>query len=144
MARSVPKFISNHAFVLSLMRRYTRNKELRQPAISRFATNFITLKPLLQCQFESKQIFISDEWRDCRYNWRWDERAIAKMVYTDTFWHGVEEMCSISEPIVKVMRLVDWDKTVMAYLYETIDRAKEAICSYYADKGYFGLDKHMM
>ena len=43
MARSVPKFIYNHAFVLSLMRRFTRNKELRHFAITHFATNFITL-----------------------------------------------------------------------------------------------------
>ena len=48
-ARSVPKFIYNHIWVLSLMRRHTRNKELRRPAITRFATNFITLQSLLQC-----------------------------------------------------------------------------------------------
>eukprot|EP00253_Pinus_taeda_P006848 PITA_06848 len=47
MARSVPKFIYNHAFVLSLMRRFTRNEELQCPAITRFATNFITLQCLL-------------------------------------------------------------------------------------------------
>lgn len=34
MARSVPKFIYNHAFVLSLMRKFTRNKELRCPVIN--------------------------------------------------------------------------------------------------------------
>jgi hypothetical protein len=86
MARSIPKFIYNHAFVLSLMRRFTRNKELRRPAITRFATNFITLQSLLRCQFELKQMFVSDDWRDCRYNRRQDGKAIAKMVYSETFW----------------------------------------------------------
>jgi len=33
MARSIPKFFYNDAFVLSLMRRFTRNKELRRPAM---------------------------------------------------------------------------------------------------------------
>jgi hypothetical protein len=51
-ARSIPKFIYNHAFVLSLMRRCTKNKELWHPTITGFATNFITLQSLLQCQFE--------------------------------------------------------------------------------------------
>jgi hypothetical protein len=37
--RSVPKFIYNHTFVLSLMRRHTKNRELWCPAITRFATN---------------------------------------------------------------------------------------------------------
>ena len=140
MARSIPKFIYNHAFVLSLMRRFTRNKELRRPAITRFATTFITLQSLLQCQFELKQMFVSNEWCDCRYNRRQDGRAIEKMVYTDTFWQGLEEACSVSEPIVKVLRLVDGDKPAMAYLYEAMDSAKEAICSYYVDKGSTGLD----
>ena len=66
------------------------------------------------------------------------------MVYSDTFWQGVEEACSISEPIVKVLRLVDGEKPAMAYLYEGMDRAKEAICSYYANKGSVGLDRQMM
>eukprot|EP00253_Pinus_taeda_P021780 PITA_21780 len=144
MARSVPKFIYNHAFVLSLMRRFTRNKELRRPAITRFATNFITLQSLLRCQFELKQMFVSDEWYDCRYNRRQDGRVIAKMVYFDTFWQGVEEACSVSEPIVKVLRLVDGEKPAIAYLYEAMDRAKEAIRSYYVNKGSDGLDRHMM
>eukprot|EP00253_Pinus_taeda_P004192 PITA_04192 len=104
MARSVPKFIYNYAFVLSLMRSFTRNKELRCPAITRFATNFITLQCLLRCQFELKQMFVFDDWRNCRYNRRQDGKAIAKMVYSETFWRGVEEACSVSEPIVKVLR----------------------------------------
>jgi hypothetical protein len=32
--RSIPKFIYNSAFVLSLMKRCTRNRELRHPAIT--------------------------------------------------------------------------------------------------------------
>ena len=40
-ARSIPKFIYNHAFVLSLMRRHTKNKELRRPTTMRFAFTFI-------------------------------------------------------------------------------------------------------
>eukprot|EP00253_Pinus_taeda_P006022 PITA_06022 len=144
MARSIPKFIYNHAFVLSLMRRFTRNKELRRPAITRFATTFITLQPLLRCQFELKQMFVSDDWRNCRYNRRPDGKAIAKMVYSKTFWRGVEEACAVSEPIVKILRLVDGEKPAMPYLYEGMDRAKEAIRSYYADKGSAGLDRQMM
>eukprot|EP00253_Pinus_taeda_P011616 PITA_11616 len=123
MARSIPKFIYNHAFVLSLMRSFTRNKELRRLAITHFATTFITLQSLLRCQFELKQMFVSDDWRNCRYNRRPDGKAIAKMVYSETFWHGVEEACAVSEPIVKVLRLVDGEKPAMPYLYEGMDRA---------------------
>ena len=40
-------------------------------------------------------------------------------------------MCALSEPLVKVQRLVDSDKPAMGYLYEAMDRAKETIWSYY-------------
>eukprot|EP00253_Pinus_taeda_P035915 PITA_35915 len=87
---------------------------------------------------------ITDNATNYVYSWRQDGKAIAKMVYSETFWRGLDEACSINEPIVKVLRLVDGEKPTMAYLYEAMDRTKEAIHSYYADKDSVGLDRHMM
>jgi hypothetical protein len=47
----------------------------------------------------------------------------------------VKEVCTISEPLVKVLRLVDMEKPAMGYLYEAMDRAKDSIRAYYVDKG---------
>ena len=69
-------------------------------------------------------MFVSGEWRDCRYSRQEDGRAIARLVYSDSFWEGVEEVCSVVEPLVKVLRLFDGDKPVMGYLYEAMDKAK--------------------
>jgi hypothetical protein len=87
-----------------------------------------------------KQIFVSDEWQDCAYSKREDGRAIARVLY-DSFWEGVVEVCSMSEPSVKVMRLVDSEKLVPGYLYEAMDRAKETIWAYYVGKGSPGFRK---
>jgi hypothetical protein len=54
---------------------------------------------------------------------------------------GVEELFSISEPLVKVVRLVNGEKPAMGYLYEAMDRAKEAIHWYYEDKGEEGFTR---
>jgi hypothetical protein len=54
--------------------------------------------------------------------------------YQENFWVGVEEVVAISKPLVKVLQLVDGDKPTMGYLYEAMDRAKEAIRAYYDDK----------
>jgi hypothetical protein len=143
-AKSIPKYIYNHAFVLNLMRTYTNDRELRRLAVTRFATHFLTLQSLLQCQYELKQMFVSGEWRDCRYSRREDGRAIARLVYSDSFWEGVEEVCSVAEPLVKVLRLVDGDKPVMGYLYEAMDKAKESIRAYYEGKGTPGFNRQMM
>jgi hypothetical protein len=48
---------------------------------------------------------------------------------------GVEDVVAISEPLVKVLWLVDGDKPTMGYLYEAMERAKEAIRAYNDDKG---------
>jgi hypothetical protein len=53
----------------------------------------------------------------------------------------VEELCAISEPLVKVLLLVDGEKPTMGYLYEAMDRANEAIHRYYEDKGEDGFTK---
>ena len=47
-------------------------------------------------------------------------------------------MCSISEPLVNVLRLVNSDKIAMGYLYEAMDRAKEIIRSHHVGKGTLG------
>jgi hypothetical protein len=64
-ARSVTKYIYNHTFVLSLMRQFTGNIELVHPAITRFATNFISLQSLLNSRLELQRMFLSNEWAAC-------------------------------------------------------------------------------
>jgi hypothetical protein len=48
---------------------------------------------------------------------------------------GVEEVCSISQPLLKVLRLVDGDNPAMGSLYEAMYKAKEEIKTYYGIRG---------
>jgi hypothetical protein len=89
-------------------------------------------------------MFFCDEWCDCAFITRWYRRVIAKLVYINSFWEGVQEVCTISEPWVKVLCLVDVDNPTMGYLYEAMDRDIETIQSYYVGKGTFRYDKYMM
>jgi hypothetical protein len=76
-ARSVTKCIYNHTFVLSLMKRFTGNKEFMRPAITRFATSFISVQMLLKSMLELQRLFLSDEWAACVYSTKQDGQAIA-------------------------------------------------------------------
>eukprot|EP00253_Pinus_taeda_P015721 PITA_15721 len=139
-SKSITKFIYNHASVLSLMRRFTNNKDLVRPAITRFAITFISLQCLLNSMWDVKSMFLSADWRSLSISRKPEGEGICRLVsYDQSFWAGVEEVCAISEPLVRVLRLVDGDKPAMGYLYEAIDRAKEAIRAYYADKGDEGI-----
>ena len=118
------------------MRQHTGDKELVRPAITRFATSFISLQSLHRVTTELQRMFLSDEWASCVYSTKADGQAIAQLVLHDqTFWARLREVCAISEPLVKVLHLVDGGRPTMGYLYEAMDRAKEAIHRYYEDKG---------
>ena len=42
-AKSITKFIYNHSWILSMMRKHTGGRDIIRPAITRFATHFLTL-----------------------------------------------------------------------------------------------------
>ena len=73
-------------------------------------------------------MFLSNEWVACVYRTKQDGQAIAQLVEHDQrLWSGVGEVCTVREPLVKLLQLVDGDKPAMGYLYEAMDRAKEVI-----------------
>ena len=60
-AKSITKYIYNHGWVLSLMRRHTQGRELARPTVTRFATHFLTLQSLI-CERENlEKMFSSNE-----------------------------------------------------------------------------------
>jgi hypothetical protein len=71
------------------MRQFTGNKELVRPAITRFATSFISLQSLLKSMLELQRMFLSDEWVACVYSTKQDGQAIAQLVRHDQRF-GVE------------------------------------------------------
>uniref|UniRef100_A0A2N9EDY6 BED-type domain-containing protein n=1 Tax=Fagus sylvatica TaxID=28930 RepID=A0A2N9EDY6_FAGSY len=129
-AKHVTKFIYNHGWVLDLMRReYTNGKELCQPTITRFATNFLSLQYFIKFKKELRQMFTSDQWVEFAYAKSVMGKEVSKIVLEDhEFWSQCHHIVKIIEPLVRVFRLVDGDeKPAMRYLYETMDRAKEEI-----------------
>ena len=144
-ARGITKFIYNHAAVLSLMRTFTGDRELVRPAITCFATSFISLQSLLVSMWDLQQMFLSPEWRALSFSTRPEGQAICRLVnFHQTFWDDVREVCAVTEPLVRVLRLVDGDKPAMGYLYEAMDRAKESIRAYYEDKGDRGQERQQI
>ena len=54
-------------------------------------------------------------------------KEVAAIVLEDReFWLQCQQIVKISEPLVRVLRLVDGDeKPSMGYLYETMDKVKD-------------------
>ncbi|PKI75765.1 hypothetical protein CRG98_003808 [Punica granatum] len=112
-ASKITKYIYNHCFALNLMRKFTGGREILRPAPTRFATNFIALQSILTQQnalraMESKA------------------KEFVKLLFVDSFWSECATIVQISEPLIRVLRIVDSDeRPALGFLLETMYKARE-------------------
>eukprot|EP00253_Pinus_taeda_P031449 PITA_31449 len=133
-AKCITKYIYNHSWVLNLMRKHTGGKELVRPSITRFATHFLMLQCLNAQHKNLQKMFSSKELSESRWARRPDVKDTKKKVLDTYFWKRSLELVKITEPLVKVLRLVDGERMAMGYIYEAMDQAKEQIRVAYKDR----------
>ncbi|XP_019260715.1 PREDICTED: uncharacterized protein LOC109238689 [Nicotiana attenuata] len=110
-------YIVQRPLLLNMMKRFTKQRSLVKPAKTRFATAFLILHMIHEQKSNLKKLFVSDEYTSSAYGREARGRE------------------SIGGPSVKVLRLVDGEqRPPMGYLYEAIDRAKEAIQASFNDQ----------
>ena len=56
---------------------------------------------------------------------RQDGKDTKKKVFDNYFWKRSIELVKITEPLIKVLRMVDGEKLAMGYIYEAMHQAKE-------------------
>eukprot|EP00253_Pinus_taeda_P021949 PITA_21949 len=133
-AKSITKFIYNHTLILSLMRKHTRGKDIIRPAITRFATQFLTLQSMLSQHRNLQKMLSSDEWNQSNWSNKPEGKELKRKVYEETFWRKAAEVVKLVEPLVKVLCLVDGERLAMGFIYEAMDQAKEQIKTVYNDR----------
>jgi hypothetical protein len=77
------------------MRKNTRGKELVRLAITRFATNFLTLQSLLSQGTNLKKMFSSDEWNASQWSRKQDGKDTKKKVFENSFWKKATKIVKI-------------------------------------------------
>ena len=96
-AKNLCNFIYNHALVFNTMRQYTKGKELARPDITRFASNFITLKSMLAARLELRCMFVGPEWCSSSFATSPAGIDVTKCIYDDEgFW----------EPCLKIVEVI--------------------------------------
>ncbi|XP_057851591.2 uncharacterized protein LOC131061784 [Cryptomeria japonica] len=123
-ARRITKYIYNHPWVLHLMREHTQGKDLVRVGVTRFAMIFLTLQSILAALNSLKQMFVSEAWLNSPYSKKVEGEVVACIVFDNQFAQRVAEIVKVSEPLVRVLRLMDGDKTPMGYIYEAMDRLR--------------------
>ena len=96
-AKNVCKFIYNHSFVLSKMRKYTGGKELARPSIMRFASNFITLQSLLTSRDDLRSMFVGREWISSSYVVTTAGIDVVDCIFDENdFWKPAREILKVN------------------------------------------------
>jgi hypothetical protein len=127
-ASKITKFIYNHCFALYLMRQHTGGREILRPAPTRFATNFIALQSILNQKDALRSMVTSKEWTTTHYSKDVKAKQFVEQVLDSQFWSTCADIVKITEPLVRVLRLVDSeDKPAMGYLYRAMYKAREEI-----------------
>lgn len=118
-AKSIVKFIYGHTVVLSLMRTFTDNKEIIRPAVTRFATSFLSLQSLFKQKQALITMFSSKEWNECGFAKHRDASDVRKWILRDgQFWNHVAYCIKSVLPLVCVLREVDSEvRPAMGYIY---------------------------
>lgn len=128
-AKSLTRFIYNHAMVLELLRNYTDGKDLVKPSKIRSASSFLTLENILLEEENLKKMFSSSEWSRSIWASKMEGKKAAYLMGDHSFWTGALKLSKVAIPLVRVLCLINEDdKHRVDYIYETFDQVKETIC----------------
>ncbi|XP_035841350.1 uncharacterized protein LOC118488219 [Helianthus annuus] len=137
-AMFVNAYIYNHVGLVNMMRRFTNSHNLHRPAVTRFATSFITISQMHKQKHILQKMIVSSEF----LNSKWGKEVGGKRLYSilikEKFWRNIVYTMKLTGPLVKVLRLVDGDKKpAMGYIYAAMKRAKNTIkASFKREKQY--------
>ncbi|GMY08472.1 hypothetical protein FCV25MIE_03711 [Fagus crenata] len=127
-ARSVTKFVYNHSVVLNMLRRYTYGNDIVEPGVTRSATNFTTLKRMVDLKHNLQAMVTSQEWLDCPYSKKTEGLQMLDVVTDQSFWSSCVMIACLTNPLLRVLRIAGSEKRpAMGYIYAGIYRAKESI-----------------
>ena len=127
-AKAFTIFVYAHHKTLSMMRSFTKKRDIVRPGVTRFASAFLTLQSLIEKKESLRTMFASTEWDECIWSKQAKGKAAFATVMSVSFWNGVTQCLKVFAPLVRVLRLVDGDrKPSMGFVYGELKKAKEEI-----------------
>ncbi|XP_058754740.1 uncharacterized protein LOC131627905 [Vicia villosa] len=126
--KKIITYIYARTSLISLLHKFTNNTDLIRPAMTRFATFYLTLGCLNDHRGELINMFNSKEWKTSKIAKSKDGIIVEEIVLDKLFWKNVLNCMRSAFPLIRMLRMVDSDeKSTMGFIYEEMDRAKEKI-----------------
>jgi hypothetical protein len=126
--KKVTQYIYSKTSLISLLQIHTKGKDLVRPAVTRFATSYLTLACLMENKGALIRMFTSNQWTSSKFSKTVDGKQIEEVVMDKGFWKDVIICLKGAGPLIKVLRMVDSEEELaMGLIYEAMDHAKEKI-----------------
>jgi hypothetical protein len=126
--KKVTQYIYSKTSLISLLQIHTKGKDLVRPAVTRFATSYLTLACLMENKGALIRMFTSNQWTSSKFSKTVDGKQIEEVVMDKGFWKDVIICLKGAGPLIKVLRMVDSEEEpAMGLIYEAMDHAKEKI-----------------
>ncbi|KAK2650141.1 hypothetical protein Ddye_017630 [Dipteronia dyeriana] len=107
--KSFTIFVYAYPKTLSLLRIFTRKRDIVRPRVTRFVSAFLTLQSLVDKKDKLRTMFTINDWETCRWSKSLKGKTTYSTVKSLSFWKGVNLCLRVFAPLVKVFRLVDGD-----------------------------------
>jgi hypothetical protein len=126
-AKKVSRFIYKHGRILDLMRKEIGG-DLVRPAVTRFATSYLTLASMYKHKLGLRRLVLSEEWHNHSLSKSAEAKRVESIVLSAQFWTNLEYCLKASQPLLVALRIADGDETPAApEITATMDVAKNTI-----------------
>ncbi|KAJ7515443.1 hypothetical protein O6H91_22G013600 [Diphasiastrum complanatum] len=125
-ALAVVDFVTRKRRMTALFRTFNR-LDLKKPARTRFAYQFIMLERLHKLKGELRPMATSAEFTAMDLSTTPEGLAFHEILFMQPFWVDMQQLMDVMRPIYSVLRLVDREGCTMGLIHEFMDRIGESL-----------------
>ncbi|XP_057755684.1 uncharacterized protein LOC130974860 [Arachis stenosperma] len=126
--RKITTFIYSRSMLISMLRNFTKGKDLVRPGATRFATAYLTLTCLHDNKGPLMTMFTSADWKTTKVASTPEGIRVQNMALDSRLWKNIVICLKAAAPLITVLRLVDSnEKPAMGFIFEGMRNAKETI-----------------
>ncbi|XP_016168558.1 uncharacterized protein LOC107611111 [Arachis ipaensis] len=126
--RKITTFIYSWSMHISMLRNFTKGKDLVRPGATRFATAYLTLTCLHDNKGPLMTMFTSADWKTTKVASTPEGIRVQNMALDSRLWKNIVICLKAAAPLITVLCLVDSDeKPAMGFIFEGMRNAKETI-----------------
>ncbi|KAH6767673.1 hypothetical protein C2S52_018656 [Perilla frutescens var. hirtella] len=127
-AKSISRYIYSNAATINMIRRYTSGVDLVDLGTTRFSTDFMTLKRMVNVRHNLQSMVTSEEWMGNSYSKKAEGFAVLDSICSQSFWSTCDSIIRLTDPLLRLLRVVsNQKKPAMGFVFAGLYRVKEAI-----------------